>query len=116
MYVSRDATGKITGVFNNEQSYAIEVLADNSPELLALSQVPDSTGFAQAVKQGVGGILAANALMVVYPAFFPAIQAQQWVDVQALILDANSRSVITSAQYTAIKTAAVAYHIPLVLP
>ena len=63
----------------------------------------------------MGGILAANALMVAYPAFFPAIQTQMWGDVQALAVDAKTKAVITTAQYNAIKAAAAQFNIPVTL-
>ena len=77
---------------------------------------PKPDAFAQAVKTGLGGILVANQLMTLYPAFFPAIQTQNWADLQTLILDAKAKAVITLVQYTAIKTAAGAFNIPVVLP
>jgi hypothetical protein len=73
-------------------------------------------GFAQSVKTAVGGILSANALMIAYPAFFPAIQEGQWADLSTLIIDANTKAVITPAQYAAIKAAAASNNIPVVLP
>jgi hypothetical protein len=118
-YVQRDGTGKITGVFANQQlGYATELLADTDPTLIAFLNpvVPNSVDFAQAVKTGLGGILVANQLMTLYPAFFPAIQTQNWADLQTLILDAKAKLVITLAQYTSIKTAAGAFNIPVVLP
>lgn len=84
--------------------------------IAAMSVSPDPVAFSQAVKSGVGGILAANALMVAYPAFFPAIETGQWNDLATLILDAQSKNVITSAQYAAMKTAAALYNIPVTLP
>ena len=69
--------------------------------------------FEQAVKVSLGGIIPANQLMTVYPAFFPAIQTSQWADVSALLADALSKNVITSAQNTAIKTAALSNGITL---
>ncbi len=82
----------------------------------AVASQPNPNGFAQAVKAGVGGILGANALMGIYPAFFPAIQSSAWADVQALILDAQAKNIIIAAQYAAIKAASVQYNIPLQLP
>jgi hypothetical protein len=77
--------------------------------------VPNGENFIQSVKTAVGGILAANALMTVYPAFFPAIQQQQWQDVQALIIDAHSKNVINDGQYAAIKAQAATNNIPVTL-
>jgi hypothetical protein len=73
-------------------------------------------GFVQSVKTAVGGILSANALMIAYPAFFPAIQEGQWTDLQTLIIDANTKAVITPLQYAEIRQAATDNHIPITLP
>jgi len=80
-----------------------------------IKPIPNPTGFAQSVKTGMGGILAANALMEIYPAFFPAIQTGQWADVQTLILDAQTKGVLNSTQYAEIKQAASDNHIPVAL-
>jgi hypothetical protein len=82
----------------------------------AIPPSPDAEGFAQAVKAGVGGIVAANALATSYPLFFAAVQAQQWADVQALILDAQAKGVLNSGQYAAFKAAAEQFHVPVTLP
>lgn len=81
-----------------------------------LNTSPNAAGFEQAVKVGVGGVLTANSLAAIYPLFFPAIEKGQWGDLQNLILDAQSKSVITGAQYSAIKAAATQYNIPITLP
>ena len=73
-------------------------------------------GFQMAVKTALGGIIGANALMVAYPAFLPALEQAQWLDLQALIIDANTTAKITSVQYASIKSAATANNIPIVLP
>jgi hypothetical protein len=91
-----------------------ETYSDTQP-VLVLPPQPDPVGFTAAVKAAVGGILAANALMIAYPAFFPAIQSADWADVQALVIDAKAKAVITAAQYTAIKAAAAASNIPVTL-
>jgi len=77
---------------------------------------PNPIGFQNAIKTALGGILGANALMVSYPAFMPALQQGIWADLQALIIDANTTAKITAAQYSAIKAAATANNIPIVLP
>lgn len=76
---------------------------------------PDGLGFAQAIKAGLGGIVAANALAVAYPLFFTAVQIGNWPDVQALIIDAKTKSLLTTQQYSDIKTAATTFNIPVVL-
>lgn len=82
----------------------------------AAALLPDPNGFTSALKAAMGGIVGANALMISYPAFFPAVQQQDWVDVQALIIDANTTAKITSTQYIAFKAAATQFNIPVVLP
>jgi hypothetical protein len=86
----------------------------------ALPIIPNTSfkanNFAQSVKTSVGGILAANSLMIAYPAFFPAIQEGQWTDLQTLIIDANTKAVITPLQYAEIRQAATDNHIPITLP
>jgi hypothetical protein len=76
---------------------------------------PDGPAFTQAIKTGLGGIIAANVLATKYPLLSPAIALQNWPDVQALIIDANTNLVINSTQYAAIKTAAAAHNIPITL-
>ena len=77
--------------------------------------VPDNAGFIQAVKTGLGGIVAANQLSVAYPLFFAAATSSDWADVQALVIDAQAKSAINSTQYAAIKSAAAANNIPITL-
>ena len=79
--------------------------------VLTVSPAPDVNGFIQAVKIGLGGIVAVNGLATIYPLFFPAVQSQNWADTQALLNDALSKSVITSTQKTAILAAATAFNI-----
>jgi hypothetical protein len=93
---------------------ATETFSDALPVLVIPPQ-PDILGFIAAVKSAVGGIIGANALMISYPAFFPAVQSVDWADVQALLIDAKTKAVITTAQYSAIKTAALACNIPITL-
>lgn len=81
----------------------------------ALPPIIDVDGFTQAVKTGVGGILAANALMIDYPAFFPAIQSGEWNDLHDLIIDAKNKNIITLDQYNIIKSAASQFNIPIIL-
>jgi hypothetical protein len=77
---------------------------------------PDGNGFEQAIKSGVGGVLAANALAVVYPLFFAAVEKGNWLDVQTLVLDANAKAVLSPTQYTQFQAAAITFRIPIVLP
>ena len=75
---------------------------------------PDVDGFVQAVKIGLGGILAINN-MPGASLVFAAMQAQQWADVQVLVVDAKDKSILTLGQYDAIKSAAALFNIPIVL-
>lgn len=127
MFCQIDSNVNIVGCFAAKQDatqqswsgFTQVEMADNDAKVVAFLTAanthPDPAGFAQAVKVGMGGILAANALMVTYPAFFPAIQTQVWADVQALVLDAKAKSAISLAQYNAIKSAAVQFNIPVTL-
>ena len=81
----------------------------------AATVFPNPTQFAQDVKTALGGIVAANALMIAYPAFFPAVTNCEWSDLQLLIEDAVSKSAINATQYSAIKTAATNNNIPISL-
>ena len=82
----------------------------------AAALLPNPAGFTKAIKTGVGGIIEANALSVAYPLFFSTLQPLDWEDLQALILDAQSKYVITATQYAAIKAAATSFNIPVTLP
>jgi hypothetical protein len=81
----------------------------------APSAQPDGQGFLQAIKIGLGGIVAVNTLLIAYPAFLSAIQLSEWLDVQSLLIDALSKTAITPIQYAAIKSAAATYNIPVTL-
>lgn len=108
-FVSRDGNGNITGYFENKQAgFAEEFTAEAPP----IPIIPDANSFVQSVKSAVGGIVSANSLAVAYPLFFTAVQSQQWADVQALVVDAKAKSVITTTQYDVIKSAAVTANIP----
>lgn len=87
-----------------------------TPAPVLMPPSPNGELFVQDVKTNIGGILVANALMVAYPAFFPAIQAQAWNDLQVIILDALSKGVINQTQYGVIKNSAATYSIPITLP
>jgi len=82
----------------------------STPQIIA-----DANGFAQSVKLALGGIIGANALAVSYPLFNQAVQEQNWSDVQELIIDAKTKSVLSTSQYIAIKTAAANNNIPITL-
>jgi hypothetical protein len=118
MYVQRDQGGAIIDMYANPQSgYAEEYMPNESPELIQFFNpiIPNVAKFAQDVKTAMGGILASNALMVAYPAFFPAVTAYEWSDLQVLLLDALAKSVISELQYSGIKAAAIINNIPISL-
>jgi hypothetical protein len=90
--------------------------AEVSAAAAAIASIPNPIKFAQDVKTAMGGIVAGNALMKLYPAFFPAISTEEYPDVQALIIDAQTTGALTTAQYAAIKNAAITDNIPITLP
>lgn len=112
--VRKDGLGWRAVDSSAEIDSATETFSATQPVLTIPAQA-DPNGFAQAVKAALGGIVAANALAVAYPLFFSAVQSCVWADVQALVLDANAKAVITSAQYNAIKSAAAQFNIPITL-
>jgi hypothetical protein len=81
----------------------------------SISTLPDPSGFIQAIKNGLGGIVAANSVAVAYPLFFAAVQEQHWPDTQALLIDAKTKNLLTDQQYLDIKTAAATFNIPVTL-
>ena len=90
--------------------------AAQAAEAAKQAALPNPQGFVQAVKTGLGGIVAANALSVAYPLFFAAVNALEWADVQELILDAQSKAIVNPAQYAELKAAAAQFNIPITLP
>ena len=112
-WASRLPAGSVS--ITDAQASTIQA-AQQAAAIAAQAALPNPSGFIAAVKVAVGGIIGANTLMQAYPAFMPAIQAGDWIDVTALILDAKSKGVITSSQYAAMQAAAMANNVPLVLP
>ena len=104
--IAKQATEAAAAIAEQEASASAAALAAAAPKV---------DGFVQAIKTGLGGIVATNSLAIQYPLFFAAISSAVWPDVQELILDAQSKSVITPTQYAAIKSAAVANNIPITL-
>lgn len=82
----------------------------------ALAPTADAGGFVEELKLAMGGIVASNGLARAYPLFYPALQAGNWVDLQALIVDARTSGVLSAAQYTAMKDLAAKHHLPVTLP
>lgn len=88
-----------------------ETFSDIKPDV----QIPiifDIDGFEQAIKDILGGIVAAAAIPNAW-ALSTALNKKQWGDVQALIIDAKEKSNITTEQYNAIKKAAASSNIPI---
>lgn len=101
---------------NSQADCTISETYSLTQPVLNLPPVSDGVGFVQAVKTAMGGIVPSNVLAAKYPLFFDAVSAANWPDVQSLIIDANTNGVINSTQYTAIKSAATKYNIPITLP
>lgn len=98
------------------QAYLQWTQSGNTPQPAdAAPTVPDVDGFILAVKAGLGGIVAANALAAKYPLFTLSLRTSEWDDVQALVIDAKNTSAITLEQYNAIKAAAIVANIPITL-
>lgn len=118
----QDASGKLH--FLSTQDIAnggvkllpVGIVQITSTQAAAVALMPNPAGFESSVKIALGGVLGTNAMMVAYPAFFPSIQSSMWADTSALMIDAKAKSVISTAQYAAIKSAASSYNIPIVLP
>ena len=67
------------------------------------------------MKAALGGIIGANAIAVAYPLFFTALDTKQWNDVDALLEDAKSKSLLTDEQYAGIQVLATEFNIPITL-
>ena len=79
-------------------------------------QLPDAAGFQTALKEALGGIVAANELATKYPLFQAALDTENFGDVQALIVDAHATGAIDTQQYAAIKQLAAQHSVPVTLP
>ena len=116
-------TNNVANCVNADGSCQSMLVSAMSPDVVAtilpadpVVPQPDGVGFEQAIKNGVGGILAANALAVVYPLFFAAVEKGNWPDVQTLILDAKAKAVLSAAQYAQFQTSAAQFNTKMVLP
>lgn len=115
---------KIESVFGQEGSQAVALTSDEiaaasaatAEEMASRETELNKGGFVQAMNTAFGGIIASNTYAIKYPLFLPAIETNDWINVQAIIIDANDTSVLTPTQYAAIKAAAIANNIPIVLP
>ena len=113
---------KIIGIFGAPQDPShwpnMGTVLDTDPRYIAFMTppvMPDIAGFIDAIATTLGGIVPANTLAKAYPLLDGAIRNAQWSFVQALIIDAQTTSVITSTEYAAIKAAAAANNIPITL-
>lgn len=89
---------------------------DNWPPEYAEVATPNITGLIGVLKIEMGGIVALNALMREYPAFYPALLAGEWSDIKDLMLDASASNRLNKKQYDAFKAAFNQHNIPVVLP
>lgn len=78
--------------------------------------LPDVAGFKDDLKVLIGPISEWNRLAKESPLFLRFLDAQDWPTVQALLIDAKERAVITPTLYTNIKTAAANRGLPITLP
>jgi hypothetical protein len=99
------------------QAYQAWLAAGNAPLPADPAPiVPDVSGFVLDLKAAMGGIVASNALARAYPLFQPALEKGAFADVEALIIDAHTKLVLSDAQYVAFKSLAAKYNIPIALP
>jgi hypothetical protein len=78
--------------------------------------LPNPIRFIDAFKATLGGIVGANTLARAYPLFYPALQARNWEDVAALIIEAHKDKAFSEEQYSELKNLAETNHIPIILP
>lgn len=86
------------------------------PDIPPVPPEPDVPGFVDGIKEALGGIVAANVIARMYPLFYSSLQAGNFADVEALILDADSTGVLSKPQYAAFKELAITHRIPVTLP
>lgn len=93
------------------------VIKKPSKEELAIlnTPAPDVAGFIDGVRTACGGVVGINTLATAYPLLLPAIKSADWSDAEALIIDANQKGTLGSAQYEAIKKAVKSNNIPITL-
>ena len=92
-----------------------EVTGAWHPAAPAIPPAPNLDAFMAAVKVAMGGPVALNALLRVYPLLQPSLAAQDWTDAEALLADAKATTAITAAQAVAINSAAAAANIPITI-
>lgn len=88
----------------------------NIDAALAAARFVDVPGFLSDVIALFGGAVAINTVAKQYPVLLPALNNGNWPVLQALIVDANTKALITPTQYAAIKAAVTARNIPITLP
>src|SRR4051794_13360881 len=100
-----------------------EIAGDVLPTQASLSDpqlpAPDVAGFIQEAKGAFGGIVAASEILGAQATFL-ALQAGNFADAQALIVDSHATNALsgglTDQQYAGIKALIAKYHLPIVLP
>jgi hypothetical protein len=80
--------------------------------------LPNPAAFIQACKTAIGltNIQTNQLLFATVQLAIDAMQQNQMADVQTIIVGAQTNNIITASQYTAIKTAAAQFNIPITLP
>ncbi len=106
----------LAGVLDGAQPWAMEGVNYDAAKAAYEAPKPNGAGFEAQLKASVFVDFASrNALAKQYPLFVLAIRDANWADVQAAIVDANSKLLLTAAQYAGIKQAALDNHLPIVL-
>lgn len=77
---------------------------------------PNINGFKSDMVSALGGIVAANELLKLYPMFTTSLADKSWANLSDLIENALLTSAITQQQYDDFQTAFDANNIPITLP
>jgi hypothetical protein len=73
-------------------------------------------GFETGLQSLFGGTVGWNTVLTKYPLIARALATSNWANIQALILDAHAKSIITPAQYSSIQGLVISNNIPITLP
>jgi hypothetical protein len=83
----------------------------------AQAALPNPIGFETGLQTLFGGTVGWNTVLTKYPLITRALATSNWANIQALILDAHAKSIITPAQYASIQGLVTANNINnVVLP
>lgn len=117
LWVSVPIRPDFTYDWNPNQAQWI-VNAGRAASQLALQQsiLADVNGFINDCVALFLGAIPWNTVTKAYPSLIPALEHQRWQDLQALIVDANTKAAITPQQYNSIKQFVQNRAIPIVLP